>query len=52
MSILLTDLKRPDNCTAKPYLSKTDGFASQWLGNVDMHMYVKCDKIHPVVQEL
>ena len=36
--------KRRDNSTANPYLSKSGEFACQWLGNVDMHVYAKCDK--------
>ena len=27
---------------------KTGGFAFQWLGNVDMHMFAKCIKIIPL----
>ena len=35
---------RLDNCSANPCLSKKGGLACEWLGNVDMHMYAKCDK--------
>ena len=31
---------------------KKGGFGCQWLGNVDMHMYVKCDKIYHVFQRV
>ena len=36
-----------DYYSANPYLSKMGGFACQWLGNVDMHMYAKCVKNIP-----
>ena len=28
---------------SKPSYVKNGGFACQWLGNVEMHMYAKCD---------
>ena len=32
---------------SNPISIKTDGFACQWLGNVDMHMYAKRDQNIP-----
>ena len=32
---------------SKPISIKMGGFACQWLGNADMHMYAKCDKNVP-----
>ena len=42
MRILLTDHNKLNDFSANPYLSKK--VACQWLGNVDVHMYAKCDK--------